>query len=76
MTELFRSVSDEKHGLYVQYLCVTDCRKDSICLQDGETIGWRWADRRTVLSTPDVMPERVLRYLRQSAETDGGTLPP
>ncbi len=25
-----------------QYMCVTDCKKDSITLQDGETISYKW----------------------------------
>ncbi len=25
-----------------QYLCVTDCAKDSIVLQEGETVGYKW----------------------------------
>ena len=26
---------------YVEFLCVTDCKKDSIILQDGETIAYK-----------------------------------
>lgn len=25
-----------------QYLCVTDCKKDSVTLQEGETVGYEW----------------------------------
>ena len=29
-------------GMYYIYLCNTDCNKDSIILQEGETISYRW----------------------------------
>ena len=25
-----------------QYLCITDCEKDSVTLQEGETVGYTW----------------------------------
>lgn len=25
-----------------QYLCITDCKKDSVTLQEGETVGYKW----------------------------------
>ena len=30
--------------LNYQYLCITDCSKDSITLQDGETVGYKWVN--------------------------------
>lgn len=30
------------HTIYVQFLCVTDCDKQGIKFQEGETIGCRW----------------------------------
>ena len=27
-----------------QFLCITDCDKDSITLQEGETVGYRWVN--------------------------------
>lgn len=35
-------VDDEKHTIYYEFLCVTDVDKNSILLQDGETIDYKW----------------------------------
>ena len=29
-----------------QYLCVTDCPKDSVTLQEGETVGYTWVSEK------------------------------
>ena len=40
LEELYRDVTDV--AIYIGYLCITDVPKDSICLQEGETIAYRW----------------------------------
>ena len=35
---------------YVEFLCVTNCRKDGIILQDGETIAYKWVKRNELVS--------------------------
>lgn len=40
LKELYRDVTDV--AIYIGYLCVTDVPKDSIRLQEGETIAYRW----------------------------------
>ena len=37
LTEAGRVVSPETHSIYVEFYCETDCDKDSIILQEGET---------------------------------------
>ena len=44
MKEIGRVVHDGYHTLFVEYLCITDCEKDSIKLQEGETVNFRWID--------------------------------
>ena len=29
-----------------QYLCITDCKKDSVTLQEGETVGYKWVSEK------------------------------
>lgn len=41
LTFLF-AVSNQRDALFFCYLCQTDCPKDSITLQEGETIAYRW----------------------------------
>ena len=49
--EIKRIVHDVHHSLYVEYLCVTDCDKNSVVLQEGETVDYKWVDRNTVLQS-------------------------
>ncbi len=34
---------------YYAYLCVVDCDKDSVTLQEGETISYKWISRQELL---------------------------
>ena len=40
LTEIGRSTSHDT--IYYNFLCVTDCDKSSITLQEGETISYKW----------------------------------
>lgn len=35
--------------IYCGYLCITGCKKDSICLQKGETISYKWISKEELL---------------------------
>ena len=39
-----------RNSVYIYYICVTDCAKDSVTLQEGETINYKWVDRKTLFS--------------------------
>mgnify|MGYP000082858536 FL=1 len=41
MKEIGRAVRHDHHSFYVVYLCEADFKKDSIVLQEGETIGYK-----------------------------------
>ena len=48
LTEIGRSIGRNSVNIY--YLCVTDCSKSSITLQEGETTDYRWVERETLFS--------------------------
>ena len=50
LTEAGRVISDENHTIYVEFLCITDCRKDSITIQTGETAAYRWVTKDELVS--------------------------
>ncbi len=50
LTEIGRIVHKGNHTIYVEYICFTECDKNSIILQDGETIAYKWVDEQTVLN--------------------------
>lgn len=61
--------TDGRNTLYRGYLCVTDCDKASVTLQEDETISYRWLDTDAFLAfvdTADYVPihrDRLARYL-------------
>jgi len=72
LEELRRLVKDSTHTCYVEYLCETDCDKDSILLQEGETIDYKWASADEISDmTPDeLLSESMRQYIVN--ETCGG----
>ena len=48
-----------------QYLCVTDCDKDSVTLQEGETVGYKWVTEKEFIefvSSSNMIPTQRERY--------------
>ena len=50
LEELGRVRADGRNTVYCEFLCITDCKKDSIVLQEGETSDYRWVTRDELLS--------------------------
>lgn len=63
LTEVGRVVSSD--ALYVEFLCVTACAKDSILLQEGETVACRWVSRGQLLSMKrdTLVTERMQQFI-------------
>ena len=63
------SLSEKRHAIYFNYLCVTNCKKDSIILQENETIDYKWVTleefKEFVHSNDSVKTqiERLKKYL-------------
>ncbi|MDE7164967.1 MAG: NUDIX hydrolase [Clostridiales bacterium] len=65
LTEVGCIVDDKMRSIYVEYLCVTDWNKDSITLQEGETIAYKWVNRDQLLSMCDdeLITYRVQKFI-------------
>lgn len=64
LQEIKRIVHDERHVHYVVFFCNTDCDKDSIRMQEGETVGYRWIDKEALLEMgPDILVSSRARKL-------------
>lgn len=48
-TELARFVSDDSQCIFHTFLCVTDCDKASVRLQDGETDAYKWVTEKAFI---------------------------
>lgn len=53
--------------IYVEFLCVTSCKKDSIALQEGETIAYRWVSRDELIAMKksELVTERMQRFIKE-----------
>ncbi len=67
LREIGRMVQDKNHSIYVLYLCETDCGKDSVVLQQGETINYRWISREELLVMTDeeLISHRAMKLLHE-----------
>lgn len=65
------SQSDLKNTFYFGFVCITDCLKEAIILQKGETIDYRWLNREDFIQflySPEFIPihrECWLPYLNR-----------
>jgi 8-oxo-dGTP pyrophosphatase MutT (NUDIX family) len=66
LKEIGKVVHDEHHSIYFEYLCITNCNKDSIKLQEGETINYRWIDKNNLLkmSENELASKRTIRLVK------------
>ena len=63
LTEVGRVRSHDT--FYVEYLCVTDCKKDSITLQEGETIAYKWVSKSELVAMKksELVTERMQTFI-------------
>lgn len=67
INEIKRIVHDAHHALYVVYLCVTDCEKDAITLQEGETVAYKWIGKNSLIemSEDELASERAIKLIKE-----------
>ena len=69
LTNIGRFVSHDT--IYENFLCVTDCDKNSVKFQEGETVSYKWISEAEFISFVnsdamiDVQRQRYLPYLKQ-----------
>jgi 8-oxo-dGTP pyrophosphatase MutT (NUDIX family) len=65
--EIGRMVHNAHHSLYVEYLCITDCQKDSVHLQEGETVNYRWIDKNSLLKMreDELASTRTIKLMKE-----------
>ncbi len=70
--EVGHRVDDVSQCIYCSFVCTTDWNKEAVRLQEGETIAFRWLDRRAFMeffhSKEGILrqKERYRRYLEES----------
>ena len=62
--EIGRVVCDNHRSLYVEFLAITNCNKEAICLQEGETINFAWINEEKINSFDErLVTKRILQFL-------------
>ena len=71
LIEVGHVISDDNHTIYVEFLCITDCRKDSIILQEGETSAYRWVTKDELISMKkeELVTERMQGFIEKRARS-------
>lgn len=55
-----------KNTIFFSFLCITDCDKSSITLQDGETISYKWVNEKQFIAfvnSTEIIETQKQRYL-------------
>lgn len=65
LTEVGLVVNDHNHTIYVEFLCVTDCPKGQVTLQEGETSAFKWVTKDELISMKkdELVTERMQRFI-------------
>ena len=64
-TELGRFVFEDRQCIFYTFLCITSCDKNSITLQEGETISYRWLSEKEFMEfirSDEGIPRQKLRF--------------
>lgn len=67
LTQIGNVIHDEHNSIYFEYLCVTDCDKDNVTLQDGETINYKWVSVDEFKSIPknELATTRIQSFIEE-----------
>lgn len=65
MEELGRVVHKQHHTIYIEYLCETECDKNSIVLQTGETINYKWVDKSALKNYNGLATIRMQIFIKE-----------
>lgn len=66
LKELGTVVSNKYKTIYVEFLALVDCDKNSITLQEGETIAYKWIseDELLKMSEEELLTHRVFKFMK------------
>lgn len=49
LKQIYHTIAKHSHCIYYGYLCIMNCNKNSIILQEGETISYKWISEKEFL---------------------------
>lgn len=65
LTEVGRVVNRDNRSVYVEFLCVTDCDKADIVLQEDETSEYKWVSRDELINmkSEELVTQRMQNFI-------------
>ncbi|MBO4309518.1 MAG: NUDIX hydrolase [Lachnospiraceae bacterium] len=65
LKEMGREVNPVTRSAYVDFFCETDCDKESIVLQDGETVDFKWVTKEELMNMSDeeLVTKRMFKFI-------------
>ena len=66
LTLLGHEIDDDKKGFYYEYYLKDNIDKNSITLQEGETISYKWVNKdelKRMLNDKKISNKRILKYV-------------
>lgn len=59
-----------RHAVYAEFLCVTDCEKGAVHLQQGETVAYRWVTKEELRSMDAayLATKRIQKFIGELTE--------
>ena len=72
LTEVGRVINDDNHTIYVEFLCVIECEKERVSLQEGETSAFKWVTKDELISMKkdELVTERMQRFIGELKPSD------
>ncbi|MCH5171558.1 MAG: NUDIX hydrolase [Erysipelotrichales bacterium] len=67
LIEVGKVIEPKNHSIYVEYLCVTDWKKENIILQDGETMAYKWVSKEELINMhkSELVTERMQKFIEE-----------
>lgn len=68
LTEVGRVLSEDARAIFVEFLCRTDGKKETVSLQPGETVDFKWVTRDELLhmKSGKVLTKRMRQFLEET----------
>ena len=67
LVEVGRELGEETQSIYIEFLCITDWKKDNVSLQKGETIDYKWVSKDELLAMKqnELVTESMQKYINE-----------
>ncbi|MDE7390731.1 MAG: NUDIX hydrolase [Lachnospiraceae bacterium] len=67
LIEVGRVIDYSNNSIYVEFLCITNCDKDSVTLQPGETVAYKWVskDELVAMKKDELVTERMQKFIEE-----------